>query len=457
MTAGYSFANRAAIANIDTNLLLSLDGFVVYSIATYEEFMLDLNAVSGDITPNGGAPGFWILLNGAVGDMLKATYDPADNGYVDLAAAIVGASAASNNQFYGKDGTGTLGFHTVVGGGSGNAGTIEDNGSNINVETLAANKTLTVTDEVTQRLDPDASPRLVTLATPSDNHKVIIEHDGQAGSLTVTDGSSNFSVLNTNLFEPFKVEASFKDLAWYFTEYQRVPSFPKITNTGIIQIGDAAATNFVINHPFNTTNYDVLVWENATGEEVKVTTQLNLKSVVLDFGAVVPTLNQYSMVAFRLDTLGLKTLDIIGDGVTTDYFINHFEGDDIFMTAHELTNTRELILPTEFIRNTSSQSQINITPAPSVGVNIRFLTYLFNPPAQSFFAQDIGDGVATSIQVTHNLASLATKVVLYDLDNNFEDVIVDNTRDDTNNITLDFPVAPTLNQYRAMFFNTLAA
>ena len=117
MAAGYAFSNNTAIANIDTGLLAGLDGFVVYSLAEKEIYILELGAVSGDISPATG-PGYWQLLNNGNGDMLKAEYDPTENGYVDLAANLNGISAATDGQFYGKQ-AGVSGFFAPPGSGSG--------------------------------------------------------------------------------------------------------------------------------------------------------------------------------------------------------------------------------------------------------------------------------------------------------------------------------------------------
>ncbi|AUR83368.1 hypothetical protein NVP1034O_05 [Vibrio phage 1.034.O._10N.261.46.B7] len=57
---------------------------------------------------------------GGTGDMEKSVYDTNDNGIVDNAEKVEGIDAATNNQFYGKDADGNIGFHTVeTSGGEG--------------------------------------------------------------------------------------------------------------------------------------------------------------------------------------------------------------------------------------------------------------------------------------------------------------------------------------------------
>lgn len=48
------------------------------------------------------------------GDMAKSIYDTDDDGIVDEAAAMEGIGAAGNSKYYGTDGSGTAGFHTVT-------------------------------------------------------------------------------------------------------------------------------------------------------------------------------------------------------------------------------------------------------------------------------------------------------------------------------------------------------
>ena len=55
---------------------------------------------------------------GGSGDMLKSTYDTDDNGIVDEAEAIDGVDSAGNNKYYGTDGSGTPGFHSLPAGGT---------------------------------------------------------------------------------------------------------------------------------------------------------------------------------------------------------------------------------------------------------------------------------------------------------------------------------------------------
>lgn len=62
---------------------------------------------------------------------------------------------------------------------------------------------------------------------------------------------------------------------------------------------------------------------------------------------------------------------------------------------------------------------------------------------------DIGDGSATSIAVTHNLATRDVIVEVYDFAT-YDTVICDVTRTNTNTVTLDFSVAPASNEFRVV-------
>ena len=66
------------------------------------------------------------------------------------------------------------------------------------------------------------------------------------------------------------------------------------------------------------------------------------------------------------------------------------------------------------------------------------------------FADDIGDGAATSIVVNHNLGTKDVIVAVYDNNSPFREVIVDVDHTSTNDITLGFTVAPLLDEYRVV-------
>lgn len=64
-------------------------------------------------------------------------------------------------------------------------------------------------------------------------------------------------------------------------------------------------------------------------------------------------------------------------------------------------------------------------------------------------AQTIGDGVATSIAVTHNLGTTDCVVQVFQVSDGAE-VIADVTRTDANTVTLTFGTAPATDQYRVV-------
>lgn len=65
------------------------------------------------------------------------------------------------------------------------------------------------------------------------------------------------------------------------------------------------------------------------------------------------------------------------------------------------------------------------------------------------YVTSIGDGVSTSIAVTHNLGTRDVIVQIYD-NTSYETVFTDVTRTDTNTVTIDFASAPSANAYRVM-------
>lgn len=68
----------------------------------------------------------------------------------------------------------------------------------------------------------------------------------------------------------------------------------------------------------------------------------------------------------------------------------------------------------------------------------------------AIFSQDIGDGVSTSIVVTHNLGTKDVIWQLYDKTTPFADQMPDFRRTSTTTATLVFSVAPTSGQYRVV-------
>lgn len=80
------------------------------------------------------------------------------------------------------------------------------------------------------------------------------------------------------------------------------------------------------------------------------------------------------------------------------------------------------------------------TSAAGAKTNLGFMTR---------YAADVGNGSATSIAVTHNLGTLDCTVQVYEKSSGAV-VLPDVTMTSTSQVTLDFAVAPTTNQYRVV-------
>ena len=65
-------------------------------------------------------------------------------------------------------------------------------------------------------------------------------------------------------------------------------------------------------------------------------------------------------------------------------------------------------------------------------------------------AFNVGDAAATTIPITHNLATRDVTVHLYENSSPYAQVEADVEHTDSNNVTLKFAIAPTLNQYRVV-------
>lgn len=73
-----------------------------------------------------------------------------------------------------------------------------------------------------------------------------------------------------------------------------------------------------------------------------------------------------------------------------------------------------------------------------------------SPFANSKFAQNIGDGSATSYVVTHNLNTRDVVVEVYRNSGNFDSVLVEVQRTSVNAVTIRFDTAPSANAYRVL-------
>lgn len=73
-----------------------------------------------------------------------------------------------------------------------------------------------------------------------------------------------------------------------------------------------------------------------------------------------------------------------------------------------------------------------------------------SPFAKKKFSQNIGDGTATSIAVTHNLNTRDVAIEVYRNSGNFDDVLVETQRTSVNVVTVLFDAAPAANAFRVV-------
>ena len=103
----------------------------------------------------------------------------------------------------------------------------------------------------------------------------------------------------------------------------------------------------------------------------------------------------------------------------------------------------------------ATTSGLNLTSDLAVGAG-NGITVLTNTVAidssvvVSKYAANVGDGVATSYTITHNLGTRDVIVSVYEGSGSYAEVICDVNHATTNTITLLFSVAPTLDQYRVV-------
>lgn len=83
--------------------------------------------------------------------------------------------------------------------------------------------------------------------------------------------------------------------------------------------------------------------------------------------------------------------------------------------------------------------------APTDGVNVSQLAAL----APQGFAGDIGNGVSTTITISHNLSTFDVMVQVYK-NSTFETVYADVVRSAEDDVQITFGSAPTTNEYRVL-------
>jgi len=103
----------------------------------------------------------------------------------------------------------------------------------------------------------------------------------------------------------------------------------------------------------------------------------------------------------------------------------------------------------------ATTSGLNLTSDLAVGAG-NGITVLTNTVAidsavvVSKYATNVGDASATSYTITHNLNTRDVQVVLFDNSSPYAEVIADVAHTTVNTVTLQFSIAPTLNQYRVV-------
>lgn len=158
--------------------------------------------------------------------------------------------------------------------------------------------------------------------------------------------------------------------------------------------------------------------------------------------------------------------DSADDILSTAVFVQ--EGTANGNTAWVLTTNAPITLDTTAL--TFSQFGAGATPIEGTGIDISGTTISLETPVavanggtggasaaaakaslgfMGRFADDVGDGAATSFNVDHNLNSLDVIVQVYRNSDGVE-VIADVTRSTVNRVVVSFAVAPTSDQFRVV-------
>lgn len=103
----------------------------------------------------------------------------------------------------------------------------------------------------------------------------------------------------------------------------------------------------------------------------------------------------------------------------------------------------------EGIIELATQAEVNAGSDTTRAITPATLTGYINTLPVSTFTANLGDNVATSFPITHNLGTLDVSIQVYE-NSTGNTVITDHTRGTTNQATIVFNVAPTTSQYRVI-------
>ena len=151
-------------------------------------------------------------------------------------------------------------------------------------------------------------------------------------------------------------------------------------------------------------------------------------------------------------SLGGKAFNTtIGDNASTNIAVSHNLGtrDVAVVIYRNSAPYDQVVVDTE--HTDDDTVTFDFTVAPTLN---EFAVFIYTNP--DGYIQTVGDNASTSIAVSHNLGTRDVLVSVYRNSAPYDEIVVDTEHTDDNTITLNFTVAPTLNEF-AVFIATVTA
>ena len=201
-------------------------------------------------------------------------------------------------------------------------------------------------------------------------------------------------------------------------------------------VGDGTTTSFTITHNLGTRDVGVVVYDNTTFAEVDAdVVHADIDTVNVTFGDP-PASYGYRVVAFA----GTYT-QAIGDGKSSTLSVAHNLGTrDVWVAVYNTSTLTEVDADVE--HTDPSLASVVFEHPPLIGRH-RAVVLL------SSYAQNVGNAVHQSFDVTHNLGTRDVWVRVYDT-TTYAEVALPCVHTDANTVTLDFGVAPLTHAHRVV-------
>lgn len=242
------------------------------------------------------------------------------------------------------------------------------------------------------------------------------------------------------------VDTLFTD--WFITNHDSISwSGGGATDAFFQTLGNGTLTTFTLTHNLATADVFITVYDFVTLQTVYPATVVrNTANTATITFTDPPLTNSVRAVVWKHNTFAAN----IGDGTTAALVVTHSIGSrDVFTQFYDNT-TKEMLYP-DVVMTTTNTVTATFLDAPATN-SVRAVV----GNTSGSFAGSIGDGVALSIAVTHNLGTRDVYVVAYD-NTTFDKLFPDIEHTNANTATLTFTDPPTASNVRVLVGTSAAA